>query len=427
MAGRGPYFHTTPQNPLKAARISSDMDGPSPTVKYLRDRFSDYYSNNQVVLPPRFGSREWAFFLWEGKGMLRHTAFLNKRKLADFMALKGPRHVYHSSAYYRMPAASTMGQKGWLGADLIFDIDADHIPGAEKMSYEEQLARVKVEVIKLVEEFLVGDLAFDPSHLTLVFSGGRGYHVHVRDPRVLELNSHERKEIVDYIMATDIDVGRLCDERVVAADVKGPYQKVHKGIDLPSPDEGGWRGRFRHGIDRLLSELEEAGREEALKRLQTGKGIGKKMAEDIYNVLFGGEQGKRGVDRIRSRNTLEIFDNEKQRNALKNLVLGSIKVEAGETDAPVTKDINRLIRLPGSLHGKSSLRVIPLDLDAVEAFLPLDDAVVFGDDPVKVDVKAETRFHIRREDFHVKAGGTELPMFAAVFLMARGAAEIDGD
>jgi len=41
--------------------------------------------------------------------------------------------------------------------------------------------------------------------------------------------------------------------------------------------------------------------------------------------------------------------------------------------------IKRLIRTPGSLHGGSGMRVVPLDLHDLEDFDPLVDAVVFGD------------------------------------------------
>ena len=34
-------------------------------------------------------------------------------------------------------------EKEWLGAELIFDLDADHIEGADKMTYMEILAEVK--------------------------------------------------------------------------------------------------------------------------------------------------------------------------------------------------------------------------------------------------------------------------------------------
>ena len=400
------------------------MEGLDPTIEFLRGKFAEYYRKHEPDWPPRFGAREWAFFLWDGKGMLRHTAFLGQAKLMDFLGRDGPRHVYFSSAYYQKPSAPTMGQKGWLGADLIFDIDADHIAGAEKLTYRQMLDKVKEEIIKLVNEYLLRDLAFEEKYLDVVFSGGRGYHVHVRDPRVFELDSHERMEIVNYIMATDLDMDNLYDERTVAVSGMGAFQKAHSRIDLPKPDEGGWRGKFRLAVDKYLNGLQGMGKEAALEKLQESEGIGEKMAAEIYKVLFEGPDGRRGVDKILRDNTLEVFNNDKARNLFTKLVVNSIKGYAGEADAPVTKDINRLIRLPGSLHGKSSLRVIPLPIDKLADFDPLVDAVVFGDEPVKVDIKKDLKFEIKGQSYDLKAGETALPEHAAVFLMARGQAAI---
>jgi len=402
-------------------------DGPDPTITYLRERFSDYYAKNEPVWPPRWGAREWAFFLWDGKGMLRHTAFISKAKLVQFLTAQGPRHVYHSSAYYQKPNAQNMAGKGWLGADLIFDIDADHIKGAEGLTYRQMLDKVKDEISKLVNEYLLRDLAFEEKDLDIVFSGGRGYHVHVRDPRVWDLDSHERNEIVDYIMATGLDLEMLYDKRTVATSGKGQFVKAHKRIDLPSAEEGGWRGRFRLAVDKFLTELERMEKAKALERIKEGEGIGEKMAAEIYKVLFEGTPGKRGADRIRNEGTLEVFGNDKARNLFVSYVVSGVKGHAGETDAPVTKDINRLIRLPGSLHGKSSLRVVPLTLDGIGDFDPLVDAVVFGDEPVKVALKKDLKFEIKGNAYDMKAGPATLPEHAAVFLMARGEASIAKD
>ena len=35
-----------------------------------------------------------------------------------------------------------MQEKEWMGAELIFDLDSDHLPNADKMRYEESLALV---------------------------------------------------------------------------------------------------------------------------------------------------------------------------------------------------------------------------------------------------------------------------------------------
>ncbi len=64
-----------------------------------------------------------------------------------------------------------MAGKEWLGADLIFDLDADHLRGAETLGYAEQLVRVKGRLIDLVDDFLLHDFGISPGDMSLVFSG----------------------------------------------------------------------------------------------------------------------------------------------------------------------------------------------------------------------------------------------------------------
>jgi DNA primase small subunit len=103
----------------------------------------------------------------------------------------------------------------------------------------------------------------------------------------------------------------------------------------------------------------------------------------------------------------------------------SLDEERGETDEPVTADVRRLIRCPTSLHGGSGLRVTPLTLQALEEFDPLWDAVVFGEEPVAVEVKRPFSTEMIGQSYELQEGCTELPACVAVFLMARGAAELE--
>ncbi|HIH97013.1 MAG TPA: DNA primase catalytic subunit PriS, partial [Thermoplasmata archaeon] len=70
--------------------------------------------------------REFGFALFEG-WMLRHKSFKHGDELKQFLQNSVPSNAYCSCAYYEDPEAD-MNKKGWLGADLVFDIDADHIP-----------------------------------------------------------------------------------------------------------------------------------------------------------------------------------------------------------------------------------------------------------------------------------------------------------
>ena len=112
--------------------------------------------------------------------------------------------------------------------DLIFDLDADHLEDADTMTFEQQLAQVKREVRDLLFDFILGDLGLPPEHTYLHFSGGRGYHIHVRAPEVLQMNSRDRRAIVDYITGRGIKFESLFPEEVTDVNIKYRSAKTRR-------------------------------------------------------------------------------------------------------------------------------------------------------------------------------------------------------
>lgn len=428
------------------------------TISYLQAKFSDYYAQADLSYPERFARREWGFMFIGESYMQRHLNFKTQTELQAFLAGKGvgtavlsderfrvPAHVYYSSAYYSDPGLQPMPKKveGWLGADLIFDVDDEHIRGIEGLTYSERLSKVKNIVHhKLLHDFLLDDFGFDEKCVSVVFSGSRGYHIHIRDPKVLELGSVERREIVDYIIGLGLDYSKIFVEETFELKDFGAGRVAKKiKISMPHQDSPAWKNRMRLGIQNLLNELENLEKSQAIQRLldisqdikfrsegsRQKKRFGRKTATEIYNNLFSGATGKKGADRIRTENVLEIFSKDSYRNMFIELVKARTAVEmAGETDEPVTTDVKRLIRMPSSIHGKTGLNVVPLALDELESFEPLRDAVVFGDAPVKINVSEKHEFELKGQHYTVNSGETELPEYAAVFLMCQRKAVIGG-
>lgn len=97
---------------------------------------------------------------------------------------------------------------------------------------------------------------------------------------------------------------------------------------------------------------------------------------------------------------------------------------SGEVDEPVTADIKRLIRLQGSVHGKSGLVVTPITRDQLTDFDPLQMAVPesYTDAPVKVTMRKPAKLDMKGEHFSL-SGETEVPEFAAVFLIGKKMAD----
>ncbi|XVH31719.1 DNA primase small subunit PriS [Haloferacaceae archaeon DSL9] len=378
------------------------------TRAYLNGRFGDYYRRATLTPPPAANEREWGHIPWTpgpGTTMVRHQSQLELGSLDDFLAREAPRHVYFSAARYTDPSASTMGKKGWRGADLVFDLDADHLPGVdpEAASYAEMLAACKDELFRLLS-FLEDDFAFEETEI--VFSGGRGYHVHVRDPSVRELNSAARREIVDYIRAIDLDADGLV--RTVSAG--GTTQRVLR-------TEGGWGKRVHEALVAFCDELLAMDDEDALARLQELDGIGDGRAKTILGAF------ERTPDAIR-RGNLEAGGPGIRRlaDALATQVAAT---EAAAIDEPVTTDTRRLIRLPGTLHGGTGLRVVRIDRADLDSFDPLVDAVPerFTGREITVVCENPRTVELHGDITKVPRGESSVPEYVGVFLMARGAAE----
>ncbi|RLI33739.1 hypothetical protein DRO53_04950, partial [Candidatus Bathyarchaeota archaeon] len=333
--------------------------------------------------PPALEKREFGFIPFrKEKGMLRHKGFKSLQELSSFLASFTPSDAYYSSAYYENPSFEDMAGKGWLGADLIFDIDSDHLPtpcknvhdkwkclscgfegvgiepescprcGGKKIEAEKWVCNLcleaaKRETLKLLS-FLEEDFGFPPSRIEVVFSGHRGYHLHVSDSRVLKLGSEERKEIVDYVSASGLNISILLPEL-------GKVEFFQ--VDFTAE---GWRGRLVKAAYSLLHK-----RKEELEELGVPERLIKTIEEQRENLLRELDEGRLP---------------KASRKFWENLFREAVKLEAAAVDTVVTTDTHRLIRLPGSLHGKTGLKVVKVSHERLPDFDPFTDAVAFPEE-----------------------------------------------
>ncbi|WP_067049217.1 DNA primase catalytic subunit PriS [Methanofollis ethanolicus] len=371
------------------------------TLEFVRQRFMSYYQQGHLSVPPALENREWGFIFFDAKPevrMRRHLGFGSQDECLEYIRSMVPSHAYYSTAYYTNPAAGTMGEKGWTGADLIFDIDADHL--IRGVPYDAMLARVKEETEKLLD-MLTGELGFSARTLSLVFSGGRGYHVHMRDPRVRGWESRERREVVDYLCGTGIE----------------PQMLFAAGNG-----SSGWQKRFSVAMKIYADRLLAGGEKAALKHLKGMKGVGETYAGRFLVALqnFGGEE-ERPTDALLTSPVMQTL-----LSAEGGELLPLLKSQAALVDEPVTTDIKRLIRMPTSLHGGSGLRVVEIPPGDLAGFDPLVDAVVFGEREVKIDLAFPLAMPILGNTWKLRKGTNVVPEALAVFLCCRGIAEIGG-
>ncbi|MEM3010837.1 MAG: DNA primase small subunit PriS [Candidatus Bathyarchaeia archaeon] len=414
------------------------METALSTLPFIMDKFAMYYRSNMVndFMPPQVKQREFAFLLFQERMMIRHKSFNNEKSFKNFLGSITPSDIYYSSAYYGKPDADEMKDKGWMGADLVFDIDADHIPTPcnkihdswrclncglvgrgvvpEKcpvcggLRFEEKswpcevcLETAKKETLKLLE-MLMKDFGFSAGEIRVGFSGHRGYHVHVESEDVRVLDSMARKEIVDYVTGVGLDprfhgLGDRIGERL-------------KGVVGPDLNEAGWRGRVSRGVYEFLlkATLED------LARIGLKRKVCETLVKHKESLLESwSERGPWGIIKgVGIESWVKIVEE-------------GAKLQAAKIDTVVTADVHRLIRLWETLHGKTGLKKVEVPLALLEAFDPLKSAVAFKDDVVTVYVSECPNFRVGETEYgpYVQQK-VELPLAAAMMLLCKGAANV---
>ena len=347
-------------------------------------RFGQYYQHASLWSPPRVKTREWMFIPFGGAPPLRHKSFSNVNQVQSFLSQRAMHSCFYSTAYWRRPFELKRADKLWQGADLIFDLDGDHLPGVTDRDFPGMLEVIQEQAWSLWNDFLEPEFGFSEEHLQVTFSGHRGCHLHYRDPNLFHLDSEARRELVSHIRGEGVDV-------------QGGLARYH---DVTAK---GWTQRIRQGMDEMIATLQSIHRgdegsnaelrrlESALKSLQDREGNTSQRSSSAIKRLAELMVHDQRVGRLKE-GKFELLGNYQTLflNLLKadaSVVLGS----AGETDEVVTIDVRRQIRWPTSLHGKSGMRVSEfplarLDPDSSNAYNPLHEAYVLGlDDRIEVE------------------------------------------
>jgi len=344
----------------------------NPIIKRI---LSEYYSLAELVLPPDIELREFSVQNLSSI-YVRHLSFRSETEIREFLRREPPLNVYFSSARYRDPSNKDMNEKGWLGSDLIFDIDADHlmqcrdrvleitfcprcgyiadasqIPqdmkscpncGAELKSFEHIDPDCVKEAYNLVLNLVdVLKTDFGLRNVMTWFSGHRGFHVfaYLEDEEWLKLRGDERRAIVAYVKMQIQNY-----EHLLVRPLTKKRSSKHLVSLPPSLIDGGVRRR----IAKIL-----------LKRLPD--------TAQLKTFIKSGE-----VVGLDAKMLLE------QKDSINKLIEDAIKEAQVDIDELVTMDISRLVRIPNSINGKTGW--IAFYLKSLTEDFELDPASV---DPTK--------------------------------------------
>lgn len=379
----------------------------NPDELKFRELFLKYYAELDPAPPELLSSREIGFIPFGGS-MVRHRSLSGKEEIVKFLKNTVPRHLYYSTAYYRYPGNTKMNLKEWLGAELIFDLDADHIQGASKLSYEEILRQVKLHTNRLVFRFLMDDFGFTEDEIHISFSGGRGYHVHILSDRVYSLDSDSRREITNYIRGEGLDHRNFIYEmRRQNAAEQGWFKTIDEAFTRFSRNVISADADAISTLDRSLGNRNSS--KAFLNAMKSGVRIGRSLQkkEDVFT--------RPGAEKY------QVMD-QRDEQVLQALITDAVELNSAEIDEPVTTDVHRLIRFPLSLHGKTGLKVLPLSMSEFSEFDPLRDAVpdCFREGSEKVNMRTKFKIRFGDSEFSLDTGINEVPVFVSLFVVGIG-------
>ncbi|MDV3278255.1 MAG: hypothetical protein LYZ69_07300 [Nitrososphaerales archaeon] len=356
------------------------------TINFLRKTFREYYFNrsNAIEFPDQIHSREFGYIPFGG-GMVRHMSFKSAGEAAAEILRQSPSSVYCSNARYASPTLP-MEEKGWMGAELIFDIDATDIPTPCKKTHDVWycenchatgklpkpatcpkckgptlefhgtcgtcLSAAKDHALRVLD-FLTDDFAVSKDDVRVYFSGNRGYHIQVYDKRFEPLDQTGRAEVADYML----------------------------GLSLPASQS----------IASLLRRRSAA---------QATAAYGWMRRITTYTQAKSGYTG-----------------------TLQKLVSEATSSQRALIDASVTTDIHRVFRLAGTLHGNTGMA--KMRMNSFESFDPQTDPVVLSAEPASVRTSFCPRFSIHGQVFGpFKSETVSLPTWAAISILTRGFGEV---
>ena len=376
------------------------------STELVKGLLKDYYSKAPDISPHSIERREFGFGDFERKIAYRHMAFRDWKALKTYLTNDAPPFVSVSSAHYQHPDGRPMENKGRIGAELVFDLDANdlNLPCAtvhgRSWVCDKCLDAVKAETHKLIEDFLVSDFGFSEKEIEVNFSGNRGYHIHISNETVFNMESDERKAISDYISANGIEMQSFFP----TLGMKG------KKLEGPKPADYGWGGKLARGVINALNtgvgELISLGIDRPTANL-----LFRKRAEVILGITTG------NWDKVSIPKKAEFWAK----------MLSSIAVRQSDSiDKNVSTDIHKLLRLPGTIHGDTGLIAKRLkSASDLSKFEPMSEAVAFSKGTRKVRIDNAPKFEMAGQSYGpFSKTEAELESAAAVYLILKRSATL---
>lgn len=347
----------------------------------------------KVSTPPAVNQREFGFG-WINKIDFRHRGFVSTWEFEQFVRQEAPLFMSYSLAYYRYPEKQPMAEKDFQGADVVFDLDAskqkhDHQP----VWCQTCLNDIHQQALQL-KDMLQDDFGFQPK---IVFSGQKGFHVHIQSQNVMQLSRDARRQLAQYVAAEGLNAQTLFPE--TSHDLEHRFKPVQT-LQGPSQKSTGWAAKIYHRVrqavkDQDLSTLRRYGfSRKTLTAIEQGPATAlKQLDAGQWSALIGKD---------REPNTAALISD----------------VQVIQTDKAVTYDLSRLIRVPGSIHGSTGFIAKPLENP--ESFHVKDVIAFDSQQQTTVIARQDLEFEFLDQTWSLpRARFSEVPLPLGLFLICQ--------
>jgi DNA primase small subunit len=387
--------------------------------EFLKKHFREFYKKNKVAAMGEIEKREFGYGVYKRKIANRNLSFQNADAMNKFLIERTPLYFSYSNSCYVDPSASPMKNKHWLKGDIIYEFDADEVlttcdkisgdwvcnkvfgeesfveeRGESKKQWflQKSLEETKKQVFRLVD-FMESDFGFSKDLIDINFSGKAGYHVHLRNESIQNLNKRARIEMVDYITG----YGMYYDNLGYSFD---------KSLNC-SKDIGLWSNRINKGIKEFFNK----------DYLEIAKitGISKKRAEVFSSA-------KEEIFKKIDSGLLYDVGQKTNKAFWKSVLDFVVATYMVPIDRQTSVDLHKIIRVPNTLHGETGFIAKNLSLSELETFDPFVDGVVFDSKEIKIFVDDAPKFSLKGQEFGpFKNETVSVPLFCAVYLIGKGA------
>ncbi|MFX0063023.1 MAG: DNA primase catalytic subunit PriS [Candidatus Hermodarchaeota archaeon] len=308
----------------------------------------EYYKNKfelepllQVIGRDDFPNREFGFFTLDEK-FLRNFSFKTPSNLRDFLIQRTPLSAYVGAVFDAPPTAEKRIHKlNWIRREFIVDLDLTDYDtirpeycgcrGANQVC--SKCWAIIQDAIWFLTETLEKDFGLKKIHW--FFSGRRGVHAWITDSQTSRSNTEQRASIVEYF-------------------------SLVRGEEIYMEGSDVFKTRVFDYI--IQSFLLKADRRDLKKMKITEPYWLRKILEtqDLETI------------KLRRRTFREIM--QKQSEETKALIL---KFRSPRIDRKCSIDINRLLRMPGSIHGVTGKICRKLSWEEIKTFNPLMEPSIF--------------------------------------------------